>query len=94
MGKTQTRLPFLGIVINNTGTKIRMNIFNKTTDSKRYAPFTSNNPRHYLINIPSSLARRIFAIFENEKVKEKRFKALKKNITATKILYVAKSLKF
>ena len=37
------------------------------------------------IYIPSSLARKTHTIVENENVKEKRFKELKKNIARTKI---------
>ena len=46
-----------------------------------------NNPRHCLINIPFSLARRICAIVENEKIKEKRFidLSIAKSIARTKI---------
>ena len=76
--QSQTRLPFLDIMINKSGTKIWMDIYNKLTDSKRYDPFTANHPRHCLTNIPFSLARRICTIVENENVKEKRFKELKK----------------
>ena len=78
--KSQTRLPFLDIMINKSGTKIWMDIYNKATNSKRYVPFTSNHPRHCLINTPFSLAIRICTIVENENVKEKRFKELKKEI--------------
>ena len=49
-------------------------------NSKRCVPFTSNHPPHCLINIPFSLARRICTIVENENVKEKRFKELKKTL--------------
>ena len=65
--------------MNKSGTKIWMDIYNKSTDSKRYVSFTSNHPRHCLANIPLSLARRISTIVENENVKEKRFKELKKH---------------
>ena len=77
MEKSQTRLPFLDIIINKSGTKVWMDIYNKPTDSKRYVPFTSNHPRHCLTNIPFSLARRICTIVEKENVKKKRFKELK-----------------
>ena len=49
-------------------------IFKKPIDSKRYAPFTSNLPRHCLTNMPFSLARGKRTVFQNENVKEKRFK--------------------
>ena len=84
MEKSQTRLPFLDIMINKSGTKIWMDIYNKPTDSKRYVPFTSNHPRHCLTNIPFSLARRICTIVENENVKEKCFKELKRTLLEQK----------
>ena len=85
MEKSQTRLPFLDIIINKSGTKIWIDIYNKPTDSKRYVPFTSNHPRHCLTNIPFSLAKRICTSVENENVKRKRFKELKKKFARTKI---------
>ena len=56
-------------MINKSGTKIWVDIYNKPTDSKRYVPFTSNHPWHCLRNIPFSLARRIGTIVENENIK-------------------------
>ena len=85
MEKSQTRLPFLDIMISKSGTKIWIDIYNKPTDSKRYVPFTSNHPRHCLTDIPFSLAARVCTIVENKNVKEKRFKELEKNISRTKI---------
>ena len=72
MEKSKTRLPFLDIMMNKSGTK---------------RTFTSNHPQHSLTNIPFTLAREICTIVENENVKEKCFKELqkKKNITRTKI---------
>ena len=43
-----------------------------------------NHRRHCLTNIPFSLARRICTIAENENVKEKRFKELKKTLLERK----------
>ena len=63
-----------------------MDIYNKPTDSKRYVPFTSNHPRHCLTNISFSLARITCTIAENENVKEKRFKELKKTLLEQKYL--------
>ena len=74
MEKSHTRLHFLDIMINKSGTKIWMNIYNKPTDPKRYVPLTSSHPRHCLTNIPFYLARRICTIVENENIKEKRLK--------------------
>ena len=66
MERSTTNLAFLDIMINKTGTKIWMDIYNRPTDSKRYVPFTSNHPRSCLRNIPFCLARRICAIVEEE----------------------------
>ena len=84
MGKSQTRLPFLDLMINKSGKKLWMDIYNKPTDSKRYVPFTSNHPQHCLTNILFSLARKIYTIAENENVKEKRFKELNKTLLEQK----------
>ena len=84
MEKSQTRLPFLDITINKSGTIIWMDIYNKPTESKRYVPFTSNHPRHCLTNIPFSLARRICIIVESENMREKRFQELKKTLLEQK----------
>ena len=81
---SQTRLLFLDIMINKSGTKIWMDIYNKPTDSKRYVSFTSNHPRHCLTNIPFSLARWICTTVENENVKEKSFKELEKTLLEQK----------
>ena len=87
MEKSKTRLHIVGIMINKGGTKIWMDISSKLTDSKRYVPVTSNHSQHCLTNcLPFSLARRICTTVENENIKEKRFKELKKkNIARTKI---------
>ena len=71
-------------MINKSGTKIWMDIYNKPTDSKWYVLFTSNYPRHCLTNILFSLARRICTIVENESVKEKRIKEIKKALIEQK----------
>ena len=71
-------------MINKSGTRIWMDMQNKPKNSKRYIIFTSNHPRHCLTNIPFSLARRICTIVENENVKEKRFKELKKTLLQQK----------
>ena len=84
MEKSQTRLPFLDIMINKSGTKIFMDIYNKQTDSRRYVLSTSNHPWHCLTNIPFSLARRICTVVENENVNEKRSKELKRKLPEQK----------
>ena len=39
MEKIQRRLPFLDIIINLTGIKIWMDIYNKSTDAKQYVTY-------------------------------------------------------
>ena len=66
------------------GANIWMEIYNKSTDSKRYVPFTSNYPQHSLTNISFSLARRTCTIVKNENVKEKHSKELKRTLLEQK----------
>ena len=63
---------------------VQKSVWNKPTYSKRYVPITSSHPRHCLTNIPFSLARRICIIVENENVKVKLFKELKKALLEQK----------
>ena len=62
-----------------------MDIYNKSTDSKRYVAFTSNHLRSCLRSIPFCLTRRIYTIVEEENAKLKRLSA--RNIKTTKISY-------
>ena len=80
MEKSHSRVTSSDIMINKSGTKIWMDIYNKSTSSKRYVSVSSSHSRHCLTNIPFSRARRISTIVENENVKEKRFKELKKRL--------------
>ena len=63
-------------MINKEGKKVFMDIYSKSTDSKRYVSFTSNHPKHCLKNIPFSLARRICMIAEKDSLKEIKLKEL------------------
>ena len=94
MEKNQAKLSYLGIKINK---KIWMDVYDKPTNSKRYVPFTSNYPFNWecLKNIPLSLSSRICTFVENENVKEKRFKELKKALLEQKYLksLIASTLK-
>ena len=86
MERSTTNSPVLDIMINKTGRKIWMDIYNKPTNSKRYVPFTSNHPRSSLRNIPFCLARRICAIVEQEETKLKRLSELKTSLRKQKYL--------
>ena len=76
MEKSDTRLPFLDVMITKEGKKVFMDIYSKPTDSKRYVSFKSNHPKHCLKNIPFSLARRICMIAEKDSLKEIKWKEL------------------
>ena len=67
---SDTQLPFLDVMINKEGKKVFMDIYSEPTDSKRYVPFKSNHPNHWLKNIPFSLARRISMIAEKDSLKK------------------------
>ena len=69
----------LDIMKIKSGANIWLDIYNKPTSSKRYVPFMSNNPWHFLTNIAFSLTRRMYTNVQNEKVKEKCFKKLRKH---------------
>ena len=84
MKRNTTNLPILDIMTNKTGAEIWMDTYNKPTDSKRYVPFTSNHPRSCLRNIPFCLARRIYAIVEEEETKLKRLSELKTSLRKQK----------
>ena len=76
MEKSDTQLPFLDVMINKEGKKVFMDIYSKPTDSKKYVSFKSNHSKHWLKNIPFSLARRTFMIAEKDSLKEIKLKEL------------------
>ena len=53
-----------------------MNIYFKATDSKRYVPFNSEHPKPCLKNIPFCLAKRIYTIVENAKIRTAKLRKL------------------
>ena len=76
METSDTQLPFLDIMINKKGKKVFMDIYSNPRDSKRYASFKSNHPKHCLKNIPFSPARRICMIAGKDSLKEIKLKEL------------------
>ena len=76
METSDTQLPFLDVMIKKERKKVFMDIYLIPTDSKRYVSFKSNHPKHYLENIPFSLARRIYMIAEKHYLKEIKLKEL------------------
>ena len=77
MERSTTNFPFLDIMINKTGTKTWMDIYNKPANSKRYVPFTSDHPRICLRNFTFCLTRCICINAEEENTKLKRWSELK-----------------
>ena len=65
-------------MINKEAKKVFLNINSKLTYSKRYVSFKSNQSRHFLKNIPFSLAGRICMTAEIHSLKEIDSKKLKR----------------
>ena len=55
-------------------TSISTDIYFKSTDSKQYLNFKSCHPKHTKVNIPFSLARRIWTIVSDISVRNVRLK--------------------
>ena len=93
-------LSFLVIEVNKNVTLVWKDLNSKPTDAKGYVPFNSSHPKHCLINIPFSLARRICMIVENEKSRTNKLKELKQTLRRQKYPEkiiengIAKALKF
>ena len=56
---------FLDILIKRNSYKIWINIYYKSTDTRKCLPFSFNHPNHCKKNIPFTLARNIYTIFRN-----------------------------
>ena len=57
-------------MIKKSGTKVCMSIYDKSTDSPQYVPFTLNHSWYFLTDIPLSIARGICTIVENQNVRK------------------------
>ena len=77
-------VPFLDVSIRKENNKIWMELYTKSTDTRRYLPYSSAHPKHCKINIPSCLARRICTIVENEQAKRKHLEELKQTMLQQK----------
>ena len=60
-------------------------IFKTNQQTQNDMSTKTNHSWHCLMNIPFSLARRICTIAENENVKEKRLKELKRSLLEQKV---------
>ena len=79
--QSDTNCPFLDVMVIKEGRKIKTDLYNKPTDSKRYVHFRSSHPNHTKRNIPYNLARRIAMIVEEKDMRTVRFQELAKNLT-------------
>ena len=70
------KISFLDILINQCDNNVWLDIFFKSTDTRRCVPFNSCHPKKCLKNIPFTLAIRICTIVERERVKQIRLKEL------------------
>lgn len=73
---SDTEIPFLDILLNNSELKITTDIYRKETDSQDYLSFHSCHPRHTKLNIPYNLARRIRTIVDDQNIEQKRLDEL------------------
>ena len=72
-------IPLLDILIKRDNSGIWMDMYHKPTDTQRCLPYSTSHPKHCLKNIPFVMARRICTIVENNSLKNKHLRELKKN---------------
>ena len=72
-------IPFLDILIKRDNSGIWMDMYHKPTDTQRCFPYSTSHPKHCLKNIPFVMARRICTIVENNSLKKKHLRELKKS---------------
>ena len=77
--KNKDSLHFLDVIVEKDNGKVQINIYHKPTDSRNYVPFNSAHPKHVLVNIPFSLARRAHRLVSTAEKKRKRTKRLRNN---------------
>lgn len=68
---------FLDITIIKKNGRLITDIYRKPTDSQRYIDFTSRHPRHIKINLPYTLANRLYRIINDKEILDKRYLELK-----------------
>ena len=78
--RCHSAVPFLDVEVWIEDNKIQTDIYNKSTDTFNYLPFSSSHPRHCVRNIPYSLARRIRGIVSNSSNLELRMEEMKKRL--------------
>ena len=80
METSNKELPFLDILIERNNDKTWMDIYFKSTDTRRCLPFSSIHPNRCKKNIPFTLARKIFIIVENQQQELRHLSELKQTL--------------
>ena len=78
--KSVSQISFLDVLITKENTRLKTEIYHKTTDTRCYVPFDSNHPRHIKANIPYTLARRVRTITDLEEDEAPEYVELKETL--------------
>ena len=81
---SKKELPFLDVLVKNTGTNIDTDIYFKPTDSQQYLIFDSCHSKHIKLSIPYSLARRLRMIISSDEKIPQRMLELKHTLLKQK----------
>jgi len=77
---SETRIPFLDVLVMKKGNVLVTDIYSKPTDTKQYLHFKSCHAKHTKYNIPFNLARRICTIVVDPFIRDKRLKEMTLNL--------------
>ena len=72
-------IPFLDIFIQRDNSGIWIDMYHKPTDTQRRLYYSTSHPKHCLKNILFVAARLIYTVVENNSLKNKHLRELKKN---------------
>lgn len=78
---SDTKLPFLDVLVIKKNWKLLTVIYYKTTDTHQYLHFNSCHPHHTKTAIPYNLARRICTIVSDENTQDISLRELKHYLT-------------
>jgi hypothetical protein len=74
---SDTKLPFLDVLVIKEGTTLSTDIYYKPTDTHQYLHFGSCHPHHTKTAIPYNLARRLCTIVSDKTTRDIRLKELR-----------------
>ena len=81
MDTSDTKLPFLDVMVCKVGVHIETDVYHKETDSYNYVTFNSCHTRSTKNNIPYNLSVRLQLIVSNKETRDIRFQELKSILT-------------